>query len=138
MHQSTLARVSTKPAVRVEEAPAAPVEDIRSARPYLFSRANLGAAARTGVPGDAPGRQQTYPVRVVVYCDDRAGMLKNLTAIISDDGTNIRSVDSRAGKDGEAIVEFIVEAEDVAHLDRIVTGLRTLPGVRDVERASKL
>jgi GTP pyrophosphokinase len=84
------------------------------------------------------GRQQTYPVRVVVYCDDRAGMLKNLTAIISDDGTNIRSVDSRAGKDGEAIVEFIVEAEDVAHLDRIVTGLRTLPGVRDVERASKV
>jgi GTP pyrophosphokinase len=87
---------------------------------------------------DQRGRQQTYPVRVVVYCDDRAGMLKNLTAIISDDGTNIRSVDSRAGKDGEAIVEFIVEAEDVSHLDRIVTGLRTLPGVRDVERASKL
>ena len=88
--------------------------------------------------GDEKGRRQTYPVRVVVYCDDRAGMLKNLTAIISDDGTNIRSVDSRAGKDGEAIVEFIVEAEDVAHLKRIVTGLRTLPGVRDVERASKL
>jgi guanosine-3',5'-bis(diphosphate) 3'-pyrophosphohydrolase len=87
---------------------------------------------------DERGRQQTYPVRVVVYCDDRAGMLKNLTAIISDDGTNIRSVDSRAGKDGEAIVEFIVEAEDVVHLDRIVTGLRTLPGVRDVERASKV
>jgi guanosine-3',5'-bis(diphosphate) 3'-pyrophosphohydrolase len=87
---------------------------------------------------DDRGRQQTYPVRVVVYCDDRAGMLKNLTAIISDDGTNIRSVDSRAGKDGEAIVEFIVEAEDVVHLDRIVTGLRTLPGVRDVERASKV
>ncbi len=87
---------------------------------------------------DERGRQQTYPVRVVVYCDDRAGMLKNLTAIISDDGTNIRSVDSRAGKDGEAIVEFILEAEDVSHLDRIVTGLRTLPGVRDVERASKV
>jgi GTP diphosphokinase / guanosine-3',5'-bis(diphosphate) 3'-diphosphatase len=88
--------------------------------------------------GEDKGRPQTYPVRVVVYCDDRAGMLKNLTAIISDDGTNIRSVDSRAGKDGEAIVEFIVEAEDVSHLDRIVTGLRTLPGVRDVERASKV
>ncbi len=84
------------------------------------------------------GRRQTYPVRVVVYCDDRAGMLKNLTAIISDDGTNIRSVDSRAGQDGEAVVEFIVEAEDVAHLDRMVIGLRTLAGVRDVERASKV
>ena len=62
---------------------------------------------------DDRGRKKTYPVKVIVFCDDRAGMLKNLTAIISDDGTNIRSVDSRAGKDGEAIVEFIVEAEDV-------------------------
>ena len=84
------------------------------------------------------GPQQTYPVRVIVYCDDRAGMLKNLTAVISDDGTNIRTVDSRAGTDGEAIVEFIVEAEDVAHLDRMVQGLRNLSGVRDVERANKV
>jgi exopolysaccharide biosynthesis polyprenyl glycosylphosphotransferase len=42
--------VSTKPAVgnRSEEAPApaAPVEDIRSARPYLFSRTNILAAGR--------------------------------------------------------------------------------------------
>ncbi len=90
-------------------------------------------------PGEnARGPQQTYPVRVIVYCDDRAGMLKSLTAIISDDGTNIRSVDSRAGNDGEAIVEFILEAEDVAHLDRIVLGLRNLSGVRDVERANKV
>ncbi|HKC22775.1 MAG TPA: sugar transferase [Gaiellaceae bacterium] len=38
--------MSTKPAVRSDEAPAAPVEDIRSARPYLFSRANVQAAGR--------------------------------------------------------------------------------------------
>ncbi len=38
--------MSTKPAVRVDEAPAAPVEDIRSARPYLLSRANVLAAGR--------------------------------------------------------------------------------------------
>jgi exopolysaccharide biosynthesis polyprenyl glycosylphosphotransferase len=39
--------VGTKPAVRVtEERPAAPVEDIRSARPYLFSRTSLLAVGR--------------------------------------------------------------------------------------------
>jgi exopolysaccharide biosynthesis polyprenyl glycosylphosphotransferase len=39
--------VGTKPAVRVtEERPAAPVEDIRSARPYLFSRTTLLAVGR--------------------------------------------------------------------------------------------
>ena len=47
-------------------------------------------------------KQQTYPVKLTVICDDRAGMLKEFTAIISDDGTNIRSVDSKAvdGWDG--------------------------------------
>ncbi len=88
--------------------------------------------------GEGEGRPQTYPVRVIVYCDDRAGMLKEMTAVISDDGTNIRSVDSKAGDSTEAIVEFILEAADVHHLNRIVTGLRRVPGVRDVQRATKV
>src|SRR6202161_2280257 len=43
-------------------------------------------------PGTA--KPQTYPVKLTVLCDDRSGMLKEFTAIISDDGTNIRSVDT--------------------------------------------
>jgi len=75
---------------------------------------------------------------VTVLCDDRPGMLKELTAIISDDGTNIRGVDSKSDDEGGAIVEFIVEAEDVRHLTKLVTNLRRVPGVRDVQRAQKL
>ena len=86
----------------------------------------------------ANGRKMTYPVKVIIYCDDRAGMLKELTAVISDDGTNIRGVDSKAGTGAEAVVEFVLEAEDVRHLTRIVTSLRRLPGVRDVQRALKV
>ena len=41
----TLAPVSTKPAVPAEQRPA-PVEDIRSARPYVLSRTTLGTVAR--------------------------------------------------------------------------------------------
>jgi exopolysaccharide biosynthesis polyprenyl glycosylphosphotransferase len=44
--QSTLVRVSTKPAVRVDEPPAAPLEDIRSGRPYALSRVTLVAVGR--------------------------------------------------------------------------------------------
>ncbi len=84
------------------------------------------------------GRQNTYPVRLTVYCDDRTGMLKELTALISDMNTNIRTVDSRQEDNGGAIVEFVVEAEDVAHLNRLVQGLRRLPGVRDVQRSQRL
>jgi GTP diphosphokinase / guanosine-3',5'-bis(diphosphate) 3'-diphosphatase len=87
---------------------------------------------------ESEGRRQTYPVKLTVYCDDRAGMLKEMTAVISDDNTNIRSVDSKPGPSSDATVEFIVDAEDVRHLNRLVQGLRRVPGVRDVQRSQKL
>jgi guanosine-3',5'-bis(diphosphate) 3'-pyrophosphohydrolase len=84
------------------------------------------------------GRAARYPVKLTVYCDDRSGMLKEMTAVISDDDTNIRSVDSKSNPEGEATVEFIVETEDVKHLTRLVMDLRRIPGVREVVRSSRL
>jgi guanosine-3',5'-bis(diphosphate) 3'-pyrophosphohydrolase len=84
------------------------------------------------------GRPQRYPVKITVFCDDRAGMLKELTAVISDDNTNIRGVDTKQSPDGEAMVEFVVEAEDLRHLNKMVLGLRRVPGVRTVQRTQKL
>jgi GTP diphosphokinase / guanosine-3',5'-bis(diphosphate) 3'-diphosphatase len=80
----------------------------------------------------------TYPVKLTVYCDDRTGMLKELTAVISDDGTNIRAVDSKSHDNGEAVVEFVIETEDVRHLNRLVTAIRRIAGVREVQRTQKL
>ncbi|HTY84034.1 MAG TPA: bifunctional (p)ppGpp synthetase/guanosine-3',5'-bis(diphosphate) 3'-pyrophosphohydrolase [Silvibacterium sp.] len=87
---------------------------------------------------EATGRTATYPVKLTIFCDDRPGMLKELTAIISDEGTNIRTVDSRPGQNADAIVEFVVEAQDVRQLTRLVQGMRRVPGVRDVQRSQKL
>ena len=91
--------------------------------------------ARVGA--QSPDRPQRYPVKITVSCDDRAGMLKELTAVISDDNTNIRGVDIRQ-EDGEAIVEFVVEAQDLHHLNRMVLGLRRVGGVRAVHRTQNL
>ena len=88
--------------------------------------------------GNEPGRAARYPVKVTVVCDDRTGMLKELTAVISDDNTNIRGVEMRHDDSGEAIIEFVVEAEDLRHLNRIVLGLRRVSGVRSVQRTQKL
>jgi GTP pyrophosphokinase len=90
------------------------------------------------VGDEIAGRRQRYPVKITVFCDDRTGMLKELTAVISDDNTNIRGVDIRQAENGEAIVEFVVEAEDMHHLNRMVLGLRRVAGVRAVQRTQKL
>ncbi len=90
------------------------------------------------VGDETAGKPQRYPVKITVYCDDRTGMLKELTAVISDDNTNIRGVEMRHDEDGEAVIEFVVEAEDVRHLNRMVLGLRRVAGVRAVQRTQKL
>ncbi len=90
------------------------------------------------VADGAPGHAQRYPVKIIVYCEDRTGMLKELTAVISDQNTDIRGVELKRDEDGEAIIEFIVEAEDVRHLNRMVMGLRRVHGVRRVERTQKV
>jgi len=86
-------------------------------------------AAAPASPGDAKApKPTTYPVRLTVLCEDRAGLLKEFTAIIADDGTNIRSVDSKPTPDGQALVDFVIETVDV----------RKVPGVREVHRVQKI
>ena len=90
--------------------------------------------------GAEPGAQKptTYPVKLTILCDDRAGMLKEFTAIIAEDGTNIRSVDSKESTDGTFVVDFVVETVDVRHLTKLTQNLRKVPGVRDVQRVQKI
>ena len=94
------------------------------------------------LPGDAgaegAAKPQTYPVKLTVLCDDRAGLLKEFTAIISDEGTNIRSSSSEATDDGGAVVDFVVETVDLRHLNRLVDKLRRVQGVHDVQRVQKI
>ena len=86
----------------------------------------------------SPGKAQTYPVKLMVLCEDRTGMLKEFTAIISEDGTNIRSVDTKPTADGSVAVDFVIETVDVRHLNRIIQHLRRVPGVREVQRLQKI
>jgi GTP diphosphokinase / guanosine-3',5'-bis(diphosphate) 3'-diphosphatase len=70
--------------------------------------------------------------------DDRACLLKEFAAIISDDGTNIRSSASNATADGGAVIDFVVETVDVRHLNRLVDKLRRVQSVRDVQRVQNI
>ena len=78
-----------------------------------------------------------YPVKLSVFSDDRKGMLKQITALISDDNTNIRNIEARTAE-GQATIDVVLDIEDLPHLERILRGLRKIPGVRDVQRVKKV
>jgi GTP pyrophosphokinase len=92
--------------------------------------------AATAAP-NAP-KPTTYPVKLVVLVDDRAGLLKEFAAIISEDGTNIKSVETRPAEDSAVNVDFVIETLDLRHLTRLTQNLRKVPGVRAVHRVQKI
>jgi GTP diphosphokinase / guanosine-3',5'-bis(diphosphate) 3'-diphosphatase len=88
-------------------------------------------------PAEKAGKPGTYPVKISVVCDDRTGMLKQLTSVISDDDTNIRHMDVKTDN-MEATIDVVADIQDTKHLDRLVNGIRKIQGVRDVQRIKKL
>jgi guanosine-3',5'-bis(diphosphate) 3'-pyrophosphohydrolase len=87
--------------------------------------------------GATPKGQEGYPVKLSVACDNRPGMLKQIATVISDTNTNIRNMEAKTAEE-HATVEIVADIADLKHLDRIVTGVRKIPGVRDVQRLQKL
>jgi len=78
-----------------------------------------------------------YPVKLTLFCDDRAGMLKQITAVISDTNTNIRNIEARTAN-GQANIDVVLDIADLKHLQNIINGVRKIPGVHDVQRLQKI
>jgi GTP diphosphokinase / guanosine-3',5'-bis(diphosphate) 3'-diphosphatase len=78
-----------------------------------------------------------YPVKLTVYCDDKFGMLKNITSVIGDAQSNIRNIGSRS-ENSQASVEIVLDISDLKHLEQIMAGLRKIPGVHEVQRLQKI
>ena len=85
----------------------------------------------------SPARSLSYPVKLVVSSDDRPGMITQVSAVISGEDANIRHIEAKTG-DSRATIDIIFETRDVNHLNRIITGIRRVQGVHDVERVQKL
>jgi GTP pyrophosphokinase len=85
----------------------------------------------------AKAAAESFPVRLTIMTDDRPGMLNQLTNVLFTEQSNIRSLearsDDRRGGDG-AVVEMTAEVRDKKQLERVVSSIRRISGVRDVER----
>src|SRR5438552_6063914 len=73
--------------------------------------------------GKEEGAPSAFPIKLTVFCDDRFGMLKQITAVISDTKTNIRNIGART-ENGQANVDIVIEIEDLKHLENIIQGVR--------------
>jgi GTP diphosphokinase / guanosine-3',5'-bis(diphosphate) 3'-diphosphatase len=78
-----------------------------------------------------------FPVRMVIRTDDRPGMLNQLTSILFNENSNIRSLEARQddNRNGDgAVIEMTVDVRDKRQLEKVTGAIRRISGVRDVER----
>lgn len=79
----------------------------------------------------------SYNADVEVRATDRKGLLAEITTIIDESKINIGSFHSRTTKDKMAIINFILEINDIEQLNKLIRKFRKIEGVMDVFRAKQ-
>jgi GTP pyrophosphokinase len=83
---------------------------------------------------DAGAGEAAYAVRLLAITENRTGMIADVTNAIKDIKTNIRSSNASVSQDDRGRIEVTVEVFDLKHLDKVMSSIRKVPGVLDVER----
>jgi GTP pyrophosphokinase len=82
---------------------------------------------------------ESFPVKILVHSEDRPGILNQVTQVLFNEQSNIRSLEARSddGRNHDnAVVDVTLEVKDKKQLERVVSAVRRIPGVRDVERVN--
>ena len=79
----------------------------------------------------------SFPVKMVIHAEDKPGMLNQLTTVLVNEQTNIRSLEARTdGGPDAAVIDMTVEVRDKKQLERVVSAMRRISGIRDIERVN--
>jgi guanosine-3',5'-bis(diphosphate) 3'-pyrophosphohydrolase len=84
----------------------------------------------------APSSTSVFLVQIQVEALDRAGLLSDVTRVLSEHHVNILSANVSTSSDRLAISKFLFEMGDTTHLDRVLNAVRRIDAVYDVYRVS--
>ncbi len=84
----------------------------------------------------APSAKSVFLVQIQVEALDRAGLLSDVTRVLSEHHVNILSATVSTSSDRLALSRFVFEMGDTTHLDRVLNAVRRIDAVYDVYRVS--
>ncbi|MGK9147018.1 bifunctional (p)ppGpp synthetase/guanosine-3',5'-bis(diphosphate) 3'-pyrophosphohydrolase [Plantibacter flavus] len=84
----------------------------------------------------APSSKSVFLVQIQVEALDRAGLLSDVTRVLSEYHVNILSATVNTSSDRLAISRFVFEMGDTTHLDRVLNAVRRIDTVYDVYRVN--
>ncbi|MCU1559811.1 bifunctional (p)ppGpp synthetase/guanosine-3',5'-bis(diphosphate) 3'-pyrophosphohydrolase [Mycetocola sp.] len=84
----------------------------------------------------APTSKSVFLVNIQVEALDRAGLLSDVTRVLSEHHVNILSATVSTSTNRLAISRFVFEMGDTTHLDRVLNAVRRIDAVYDVYRVN--
>ncbi|MFC2027169.1 RelA/SpoT family protein [Chloroflexota bacterium] len=81
-------------------------------------------------------QQESYPVSIVLKVEDRVGLLKDVSTIISDSKINISSISTKSNRDNTTSIFLTVEIPNISQLSKLLSKLENLSGVISASRVT--
>ena len=79
--------------------------------------------------------QTSFETQLDVYCEDRTGILRDITTVLSNEKVVLLGVNSISNKaKATAHITLTIEVEDAKNLSRAIDKLRQIPDVTDIAR----
>ena len=84
----------------------------------------------------APSSKSVFLVQIQIEALDRAGLLSDVTRVLSENHVNILSATVSTSSERLALSRFVFEMGDTTHLDRVLNAVRRIDAVYDVYRVT--
>ena len=84
----------------------------------------------------AKKNEDYYPVEIVIYSYNRSGVLFDVSKIFTENEIDVKSMNVRTSKQDKATIVVGFETKGVEQLNKLVTKLRNVESVIDIERRS--
>ncbi|MCP4568118.1 MAG: bifunctional (p)ppGpp synthetase/guanosine-3',5'-bis(diphosphate) 3'-pyrophosphohydrolase, partial [FCB group bacterium] len=79
-------------------------------------------------------KDQAFMIKLDILLEDRKNMLRDITEVISDTDANVRGAEI-SGKGGPVTGSFVVEINNLSHLNRVTEKIKKVKGVISIDRA---
>lgn len=72
----------------------------------------------------------------MIYCYNRSGVLMDVSRVFTENSIDIKSVNVRTTKQDKATLTIGFETQGAEELDRLITKLRGVESVMDIDRST--
>jgi len=80
---------------------------------------------------------EVFDVKLLLDVENRQGLLAKIVSTVADEKLNIKNVEADAFEVGDAKIQIVLSVADRRQMERVMSRIRRIKGVREVERVRR-